>query len=408
MNVLVNNSARFQLTPDGRFWAPSENFAYVYWTRFLDVFDEVTVLARASCADAPLDGAKAVSGPGVRLMMLPNYCGIGQFARDYLSIRRMVHDCVSRAEAVYLSLPCVIGDLVRQSLPRHRPFGVGVCGDPFDALAPGSFYHPLRPQLRWYCSRQLKRACRTACACTYVTRGALQRRYPCQPGAFSTYYSSIHLVSDAIIEGPLSSVRRSGPFHLINVGTFENWYKGPDTLLQAVGSCCRRGLDLKLTFVGGGRYIPQAEKMAEMLGIGSRVRFLGQLPFNAAVRAELDKADLFVFPSRQEGLPKALVEAMARGLPCIASTIGGIPELLPREDMVPPDNPEALASLIAEVLANPERRLAMSARNLATVQEYHSDVLRKRRIEFYQALRSRTEEWLKGKSVARLLTAGRV
>src|SRR6202011_2832630 len=119
---------------------------------------------------------------------LPNYCGMKQFARHYLGIRRSLRDSLSEIEAVYLSLPCVIGDIIWRSLPQDRPFGIGVCGDPYDALSPGASTHPLRTVLRWWLSRRLRLVCQRACACTYVTRQALQRRYPCSPEAFSTYY----------------------------------------------------------------------------------------------------------------------------------------------------------------------------------------------------------------------------
>ena len=120
------------------------------------------------------------------------------------------------------------------------------------------------------------------------------------------------------------------------MGTLEQLYKAPDVLLDAVGQCFRQGLDLELVWIGGGQYQQQLEARAKELGLSPRVRFLGQLPAGDAVRGELDRADLFVLPSRQEGLPRAMLEAMARGLPCIGSTVGGIPELLPAEDLVPP------------------------------------------------------------------------
>src|SRR6185369_6068290 len=112
------------------------------------------------------------------------------------------------------------------------------------------------------------------------------------------------------------------------------------------------------------------------------------------VRAQLDAADLFVLPSRSEGLPRAMIEAMARALPCIGSTAGGIPELLPPEDLVPASNVAALASKIQEVLSSPARLSAMSSRNLAAALEYRDEVLDARRRAFFEHIRDVTAEWL--------------
>jgi glycosyltransferase involved in cell wall biosynthesis len=102
---------------------------------------------------------------------------------------------------------------------------------------------------------------------------------------------------------------------------------------------------------------------------------------------------MFVMPSRSEGLPRAMVEAMARGLPCIGSRVGGITELLPLEDTVPVGDPGALANAIQTVLRDPKRLERMSERNLATASEYRADVLRARRIAVYRYLRDRTAAW---------------
>jgi glycosyltransferase involved in cell wall biosynthesis len=90
-----------------------------------------------------------------------------------------------------------------------------------------------------------------------------------------------------------------------------------------------------------------------------------------------------------------MIEAMARALPCIGTTVGGVAELLPEEDLVKPNNASELSFRIEEILSDPQRRAAMSARNLARAQEYRSHILRERRIAFYEILRARTEEWLK-------------
>jgi glycosyltransferase involved in cell wall biosynthesis len=182
---------------------------------------------------------------------------------------------------------------------------------------------------------------------------------------------------------------------LIAVGSLAQLYKAPDILIDAVGLCLRAGLELNLVLVGEGKHRAELEARARAQGLSERVRFLGQLPAGKAVRAQLDQADLFVLPSKTEGVPKAMIEAMARGLPCIGSTVGGIPELLPPEDMVPPGDAVALAAKIRAVLTDPERMARMSARNLEKAQEYCEEILRQRRIAFYSYVREKTEEWLK-------------
>jgi glycosyltransferase involved in cell wall biosynthesis len=90
-----------------------------------------------------------------------------------------------------------------------------------------------------------------------------------------------------------------------------------------------------------------------------------------------------------------MIEAMARGLPCIGTVVGGIPELLPPEDLVPANDVVALATLICNVLGDSGRRQAMSERNLRHAREYHIDLLSERRLSFYKHVRRATEEWIK-------------
>jgi glycosyltransferase involved in cell wall biosynthesis len=138
---------------------------------------------------------------------------------------------------------------------------------------------------------------------------------------------------------------------------------------------------------GDGRHAHAMRDLAARLGIKSQTRFLGQLASGRAVRDFLDSVDVFVMPSRQEGLPRAMLEAMARGCPCIGSNIGGIPELLVAEDLVPPNDPEVLARKIMEVTADPQRMKAMSARNLAKAKQFDPEALRDVRRAFYQYVR---------------------
>ena len=166
----------------------------------------------------------------------------------------------------------------------------------------------------------------------------------------------------------------------------------------------KSGCDATVTFLGDGRYQPAMEHLARDLGLQQHVEFCGNLPAGAAVIAKLDESDLFVLPSRQEGMPCAAIEAMARGLPCIGTRVGGIPELIGADELVPPDDVTALASKILDLLRDPTRMSQLSARNLKVAAGFASDVLR-RRIAFYEQLRNLTETWQRQLGVRELQVA---
>jgi len=398
MQVLVTASAHFAITSDGTLWTPSEALSYGFWTRYLDVYDEVHLLARAQLHATPPKGWKMASGLGIKPIPLPDHQGAWGAVKNYPSIRKVLSEVLANPQALHLRVSCHIATEVKRLLTPKRPYGVEVVNDPYDVFAPGAFKHPLRPFFRWWSVRELQIECAEACAAAYVTEFALQHRYPPASEAFSTHFSSIDLSALAFVAAPRILHPNVQPLTLISVGTLAQLYKAPDVLIDAVALCVQEGLDLKLILVGDGKHRMELEAQVASLGLGERVHFCGHLLSSALVRYELDRADLFILPSRQEGLPRAMIEAMARSLPCIGSTVGGIPELLPSEDLVPPGDVVALASKIREVVTDSERMARMSARNLETAKEYRDEVLRERRNQFYRYVREMTEAWLKQKN----------
>ncbi len=391
MNVLVTASARFAIAKDQTLWTPNGSLGYRFWTRYLDVFDEVRLCVRAFPCDEPPEGWLQASGPGITPVPLPYYRGPVGYLKQARHLKRMLSAEIAAAEAIQLRIPCNIGRAAWGLLPRGRAYGVEVIGDPYDVFAPGAVKHPLRPILRWWFPRVLRQQCARACGGLYVTQEALQRRYPCP--AYSVGASNVDLPEENIVMGP-RLIRKEGPWNLIYVGTLEQLYKAPDVLIRAVAAGVAEGLNLRLTLVGDGKHRTELEALAVSLGIEERVTFAGQLANSAGVRVHLDRADVFVLPSHQEGVPRAMIEAMGRALPCIGSTVGGIPELLPAEDMVPPGDVQALTTSIREVVSDPVRMARMSARNLDKSQEYSYPILRERRIAFYQHVKEQTQIWL--------------
>ena len=145
--------------------------------------------------------------------------------------------------------------------------------------------------------------------------------------------------------------------------------KGVPLLLEAVAALAADHPDLHLTLIGDGPDRTALEARATGLGIADRCTFAGYRG-QAEVAEALKSADIFVLPSFAEGVPVVLMEAMAAGLPVIATRIAGIPELV--EDgihgrLVPPGDTDALRAAIAEVLADPETRKRMGDAGRATV-----------------------------------------
>jgi len=392
MRVVVTIEDRFEQTPDGKVWARA-TFDYAFFARYLVVFSEVLVVARILPVEVPREGWLRADGDSVRFDPVPFYIGPWQYLRRARQVRSRIRNVFRREDAVILRVPSMLANVLLPALELSRhPYSVEVVGDPYDVFAPGAVTHPLRPVFRWWFPRQLRGQCAGAVGSAYVTEQALQRRYPPGEGSYSTNYSSVELSEAAFVSEPRSfdGGRR---MNLITVGTLAQLYKSQDVLIDALGVCVSRGSDLQLTIVGDGQHRAMLEARARSLGLGGRVRFVGHLSSADQVRMELDQADLFVLPSRQEGLPRAMIEAMARGLPCVGSTVGGIPELLPSEDQVAPANVSALAERLRQVTSDPIRMANMSARNLDKARQFHKDILSARRREHYRYLRETTETW---------------
>ena len=395
MKVIVALEHRFASTPDGAVWTESQ-FPSSFWKRYLEVFDQVLVVARIRKVPSVSPMWQRADGEGVSFAPVPHYIGPWQYLLKAQQVKRAARNAFGVNDAVIFRVSSQIAQCIEPVLRRSGyPYGVEVVADPYDVFAPGSVRHPLRPFFRWLSPRMLKSMCARACAAAYVTEYALQRRYPPAPNAYSTHYSSIELHDIAFVTVPRSPRQERVTFTLICVGTLGQLYKAQDVLIDAVSICIKEGLDLKLVLVGDGKHRDELEAQAKNLGLEERVCFRGWLTAGDAVRQELDRADLFVLPSHQEGLPRAMIEAMARGLPCIGSRVGGIPELLSSEDMVSADDVAALANKIREVVTDSRRMARMSARNLEKAKGYRENILRHRRNVFYRYLREKTELWLK-------------
>lgn len=393
MKIYVWSEARFTRTSDGAVWTETAN-AYAFWTRYLAAFDHVGVVARVQDVRQGPPGAQRVDGSGVSVEALPYYEGPRQLVSNYRRVRSRSLEIADDPEATMLfRVPSIIaGPPIRRLRRLDRPYGLEVVGDPQEVFRSGASDHPLRWPIRIYMTRGQKQQCEHAAAVSYVTRRTLQARYAAAPGAAIAAYSSVQLDEDAYVDRSRTyPVDLDRPVELVTIAAMDQPYKGVDTLIQALPLCAEAGLECRLKVVGDGRLRGRLEDLAGQLTAEGRVEFVGTLPQGPSVRAVLDQSDIFVLASHTEGLPRALLEAMARGLPCVATEVGGIPELLGTDEMVRPGDPAELAAAIQR-LAQSSELLADSSRwGLETARGYAAPTLARVRDRFYHDLREVTE-----------------
>lgn len=365
-----------------------------FWRRYLDNFKGVKIIARVKSTNELPNNTVQVDGVDITIVPLPHYIGwrgLPLMLVLFFHTRQVAY----QDDAFILRVPGLVGTLVAIWLRLRRwPYGVEVVGDPYDSLSSHALGKWWGDLLRIPFIYALKKQCQQAVAAAYVTRETLQKRYP-PGGQFTTHYSSITLNPDLLAFGAKCYQERqyggvyNNRHRLIFVGSLSQRYKGLHVLLEALHLCRTAGWNLELAVLGDGFYRAEYEKLANSLQL-QNVTFPGYLKSGQAIFEQLEHSDLFVMPSLVEGLPRAMIEAMACGLPCIGTRIGGIPELLAEEDIVPPGDAPALAGKIMQVLADPAKMQEMSERNFRASQEYHPGHLRERRTAFYQFVHNAT------------------
>jgi glycosyltransferase involved in cell wall biosynthesis len=155
--------------------------------------------------------------------------------------------------------------------------------------------------------------------------------------------------------------------------------KGYDDLLQAL-ALLPRCLEWRFVHIGGGVLSTALKNQARRLGLSGRTQWHGALAF-PEVLAAYRKADLFVLASKivtdgdRDGLPNVLMEAQSQRLPCIATDVSGIPELIEHNAtgmLVPPNNPPALAAALEMLIGDPMRRAKLAAAGESRVRSAFS------------------------------------
>ena len=197
------------------------------------------------------------------------------------------------------------------------------------------------------------------CVCEEERRTARERRLR-DPGALHVVYNGCSpCEGDVTPDGRLERMREGGP--VAAAVTVLRAQKSVDVLLDAVPLVLARVPDARIAVVGDGPLRDELHAHAERLGLDRDERF-AFLPFQAPAARHLRAMDVYVLPSSWEAFPIGVLEALACGVPQVATDVGGTSEAITADTgvLVPKRDPGAMAAALCELLEDPERRDAMA------------------------------------------------
>lgn len=233
---------------------------------------------------------------------------------------------------------------------------------------------------------------RHAAYVVYVTEKFLQNHYPTEGISAAVSDVVISELNEHVLEKRIRKIEERKEKQLWVIGTAAGLMtrlKGQQFVIEAI-SKLKNEVNIRYELAGTGdpSYL---RSVAEKYRVEDRVVFKGEINHDEILKW-MDTLDTYIQPSMQEGLPRALVEAMSRGCPCIGSTAGGIPELLDEIALFQRGDINALVEKIREFYSFDWKNQAM--RNFNRAKDFQESVLNDKREIIFKAYR---EDVMEGK-----------
>ena len=376
----------------GRFYAGRQDLIDFY-QRYLRVFDNMRLVARCvEESELKPDRVPLDNEPRIEFIPVPEFHGPKEYLRVYFSMGKALENVVKGCDAAILRIPSTVALRVgNQVMKNGIPYA---CEVVFDAEDGWRATKGLSHYAWKVIDKQMRIMCRKADGVSCVTERYLQKHYyPLKATSFTSSYSSLALPM-TFFSGVKSFPKRKPCViaHIANQIEY-NGRKGHKELIEAVKLLQQHGTDVRVRFAGKDYYGGE-KKLKELsynLGIADNVEFVGYLSREELDRF-LDAADMYVMPTWAEGLPRVIIEAMAKGLPCITTPVSGNPELVDEHFLVEYNDIKKLADRIEELCTSAEIYEQTSLINYERSKKYEASILQARRDAFYSKLMDRVKE----------------
>lgn len=354
--------------------------------RYLKYADKLYILTRIRKLDSKIKNANIIENDRIEVIELPNCSSIKGVLKNTEIARKRIVEYLKKANFVIISLPAIIGNIaVTQCKKMKKKYIVEVIACPWDALwNHGKFTGKLLAPVQFiFTKRRIKKSENVI----YVSNEFLQKRYPNKNNNIGCSDVIIQEYSEDVLQKRLKKIDKIDNkkiYKLGLIGSLSIKYKGHDTAIKAI-NLLKDKYNLELHFLGKGD--PEYwKKLASEYGIENLIKFDGVRPSGKPVYEWMDEMDVFLIPSLQEGLPRALVEAMSRGCPAIGVKTGGIPELLDKKFVAKKKDYKQVAELIDILLTDTDKMKQQAIRNFRKAGEFQMKILYEKRKNFYKKI----------------------
>jgi len=361
----------------GRFYNPAGVIDYGALDNYRFAIKDLLVVLRCRKGSEVGAGWLRIDGEGIEVHPIPDM-DFNRPLRVLAAIPGAIKEglrAIKSCDRYVVRLPGPGGALMALLLRlKRKKYGVEFVGDPGGMFEVSDNLVKHQWLYRWFHARLYKYLVKKAFCVAYRSE-FLRRRYPCGRREHEWVFSGLQLSDGAIGAPRQASWFEKSPFRMMFVGRVTE-EKGVMHLLEAFAEMYKASSrPTELHFVGDGKYLGQLKAAAGRLKVEEAVRFHGRVPRGPGLFALLDEAHCFVLPTYMEGMPRSLIEAMARGVPCFASDIEAVAEVLDRDLLFAVRSSEAIVEKVGPFLDDPAGLAEVSRRCFERSKRHWPEVL---------------------------------
>lgn len=334
MKLLFVHSTKLIEDDEGNLYTGG-SFNSQVWQRYLNLTEKFTVIARKSPVKVKKKEAEEkynyFDSKKIKFLQVPNLTAsiksifnIG----ERVQADSIIEQEVLNSDCIIARLPSKYGYIAIKYAKKHnKRYLIEAVGCAWDEY----WSHSLKGKLFAYSNYlNMKKSIRNAPYVIYVTNQFLQKRYPTAGKWVACSNVMLDEFNDKVIADRLERIKELSLDKKVIVGTIgavDVKYKGHEYVIKAIAKIQKENQqNIEYQIVGGGN-AKRLKDLSNKYGVSSSVRFLGAMNHFDVIKW-LETIDIYIQPSKTEGLPRALIEAMSKGLLSIGSNVGGIPELL--------------------------------------------------------------------------------